>query len=151
MHFDFVDDEKWLPLLMTVPPGPGPIPNSQSQSQTQTQTQVPSVSVVYGQRRIPERKNKTKTKLGAAGLSIALAVVYCVGKFGGMFKQRNELVDKHHYGYLASTLNATTRICLPTSCTAAIAIAIVIGGGSKAGQTLSVFADNLCGDCGRLV
>jgi len=32
-------------------------------------------------------------------------LVYCVGaEFGGMFKQRNELVDKHHYGYLASTL-----------------------------------------------
>lgn len=55
--------------------------------------------------------------LGASVWANALAVVYCVGKFGGMFKQRNELVDKHHYGYLASTLVATTRICLPTSCT----------------------------------
>lgn len=66
-----------------------------------------------------EKNEERKTKLGAAGLPIALAgrVVYCVGKFGGMFKQRNELVDKHHYGYLASTLDATTRICLPTSCT----------------------------------
>lgn len=66
------------------------------------------------------KKRRVKNKTGRRWIAHCVGwprVVYCVGKFGGMFKQRNELVDKHHYGYLASTLDATTRICLPTSCT----------------------------------
>lgn len=120
---NFVDGKEWLPLPLPVPQGTprtrprsGPCTQAVSVSRRLWPAAAPKARDTSGRRR--EKMEERKTKLGAAGLPIALArVVYCVGKFGGMFKQRNELVDKHHYGYLASTLDATTRICLPTSCT----------------------------------
>lgn len=119
---NFVDGKEWLPL-----------PVLQGTPRTRPRRSV--AAVVYGPRQ-PQRqetqvvegeagvgggkKRREKNKTGRRWIAHCVGwprVVYCVGKFGGMFKQRNELVDKHHYGYLASTLDATTRICLPTSCT----------------------------------
>lgn len=81
----------------------------------------PSVGsiVVYAQEG-PERKwNKKHTHrkcLGrrADGISHPVGLFIVSGvEFGGMFKQRNELVDKHHYGYLASTLDSHRPSPLP--------------------------------------
>lgn len=98
-----------------VPPGPGRGGQCRAVVYGPRQPQRQETQVVEG-----GKKREEKNKTGRRWIAHCVGwprVVYCVGKFGGMFKQRNELVDKHHYGYLASTLDATTRICLPTSCT----------------------------------
>lgn len=122
---NFVDGKEWLPL--PVPQGtPRTRPRRSVATRRLWSAAAPKARDTSGRRRRRSRsrrrgkKRREKNKTGRRWIAHCvgwLRVVYCVGKFGGMFKQRNELVDKHHYGYLASTLDATTRICLLTSCT----------------------------------
>lgn len=122
---NFVDGKEWLPLPV-LQGTPRTRPRRSVAARRLWPSAAPKARDTSGRRRRRSRsrrrgkKRREKNKTGRRWIAQCVGwprVVYCVGKFGGMFKQRNELVDKHHYGYLASTLDATTRICLPTSCT----------------------------------
>lgn len=111
-----LDAREWLPRLVSsgpicypICPPSRPIPFYPIASQSSIHPSIhPSKPEVYA----PEGpgsngiKNTPKCLGRRSRWHLASSwLVYCVGaEFGGMFKQRNELVDKHHYGYLASTL-----------------------------------------------